>query len=77
MEFVFLECSRCHGLGTLDCGDNCKQCGGSGSGGLFSTNGCIGSGEMIIDKVTGRVVPHSEFTALMATARSSPSQTDT
>lgn len=43
-EIEFRVCPNCSGYGVRDNGKNCKTCGGSGSGGLHSTNGCIGSG---------------------------------
>jgi len=64
-EYTFKECTRCAGYGVRDNGHNCTNCGGSGTGGLNSTDGCIGSGEVIVESATGRVVPHAEFAALM------------
>ena len=64
-ENTFNECRRCAGYGVRDNGNNCTNCGGSGTGGLHSTNGCIGSGEVITETATGRVVPISEFATLM------------
>lgn len=60
-EYDFRTCPRCNGYGVLDSGQNCKNCGGSGTNGLRSTDGCIGSGEIIIEKATGRQITHAEF----------------
>ena len=60
-DFDFRTCPRCNGYGVLDSGRNCANCGGKGSGGLRSTDGVIGSGEVIIERSTGRQVPLAEF----------------
>ena len=60
-KYDFRECPSCGGYGVRDNGRNCKTCGGSGSGGLRSGNGRIGSGEIIIEKETGRIVSPAEF----------------
>jgi hypothetical protein len=65
-EYDFRECKRCHGYGVLDSGKNCTNCGGSGTGGLHATNGSIGSGEIIIERATGRQISHAEFAKRMA-----------
>lgn len=64
-EYDFRTCPRCAGYGVRDNGHNCTNCGGSGSGGLNSTDGCIGSGDVIIERVTGRQISHAEFTRRM------------
>lgn len=64
-EFDFRTCPNCNGYGVRDSGKNCTTCGGSGSGGLRSSNGMIGSGEIIIEKSTGRVVSPSAFRKIM------------
>lgn len=63
MEFDFRTCPSCHGYGILDDGKNCAICGGKGRGGLRS--GKIGSGEIIVDKATGRIVSLDEFNRAM------------
>lgn len=60
-DFAIMECPKCHGYGVLDSGENCTNCGGSGSGGLRSIDGCIGSGEIITDKSTGRQISAKEM----------------
>jgi len=60
-EFEFRECPQCGGYGVLDNGKNCTYCGGKGRGGLWSQNGVIGSGEIIIEKATGRHISRDEF----------------
>lgn len=67
-EYDFKECPKCYGYGVLDSGKNCTNCGGSGSGGLRSQNGMIGSGEIIIERATGRRISHSEFAKKMTNA---------
>lgn len=64
-ELIFRDCPRCATYGVLDNGDNCTNCGGSGTGGLSSLDGCIGSGEIIIEKSSGRQISHEEFTHRM------------
>lgn len=71
VEYIFRDCPRCHTYGVLDNGDNCTNCGGHGTGGLFSTDGCIGSGEIIIEAATGRQVSHEEFAKRMTKQRES------
>lgn len=71
-DFDFRTCPNCAGYGVRDSGANCRTCGGSGTGGLRSTNGCIGSGEIIIDTATGRIVPPSEFRKLMLEKHGAP-----
>jgi hypothetical protein len=61
-DYDFRTCPRCAGYGVRDNGRNCTNCGGSGSGGLNSTEGCIGSGDVIIERATGRQISHAEFT---------------
>ena len=53
MDIEFKTCPDCFGYGVLDSGRNCKTCGGKGSGGLNSADGCIGSGEVMYDRKTG------------------------
>ena len=60
-EHEFRECPHCGGYGVRDNGRNCVTCGGSGSGGLRSQDGVIGSGEIIVEKATGRIIPSREF----------------
>lgn len=64
-EYDFRTCPDCGGYGVRDNGRNCKTCGGAGSGGLHSQDGMIGSGEIIIDRGTGRVVSRHEFRKAM------------
>ncbi len=61
LEVEFRTCPICSGYGVLDNGRNCKECGGSGTGGLSSTNGCIGSGEIMFEKGTRRRVSSREL----------------
>jgi hypothetical protein len=63
MEIEFRTCPLCSGYGVLDSGRNCRECGGSGTGGLRSTNGIIGSGELMFDKATGRRITYEELNA--------------
>lgn len=60
-DIVFRECPKCYGYGVLDNGVNCKECGGSGTGGLRSSNGCIGSGEIMFDRQTMRRIRISDL----------------
>lgn len=60
-EYEFRECPHCGGYGIRDNGRNCVTCGGSGTHGLRSRDGVIGSGEIIIERASGRIVPYSEF----------------
>lgn len=70
-QFTFRTCVPCAGYGVKNNGYNCTNCGGSGTGGLRSTDGCIGSGEIIIETATGRVVSTAEFAERMrGTAKS-------
>lgn len=63
----FRECPDCGGYGVRDNGDNCVTCGGVGRGGLNSGPGhCIGSGELVIDRETRRVLSHAEFMAIVS-----------
>lgn len=58
-DIDFVRCPDCGGYGVRDNGDNCRTCGGSGTGGLRSTDGMIGSGEIMVDQVTRRrLEPH-------------------
>lgn len=68
-EFDFRECPRCGGYGVRDDGANCVTCGGSGSGGLLSRNGSIGSGEIIVERSTGRLVSRAEFAEIIKRRR--------
>lgn len=71
-KFDFRECPRCHGYGVLDDGTNCTNCGGKGTHGLRSQDGVIGSGEIIIERATGRQVTHAEFTRRVAARKDQP-----
>lgn len=63
----FRECPDCGGYGVRDNGDNCTTCGGIGRGGLNSGPGhCIGSGELIVDRETRRVLSHDELMAIVS-----------
>lgn len=64
-DYDFRICPRCNGYGIRDNGDNCTNCGGKGTNGLRSTDGVIGSGEIIIERATGRQVTHAEFARRM------------
>lgn len=64
MEIEFRTCPKCNGYGVLDSGANCRECGGKGRGGLRSDQ--IGSGEIMIDKATGRRVTVEELNRLHA-----------
>lgn len=69
VEIDFRECPNCGGYGVRDNGDNCTTCGGVGRGGLRSGPGsCIGSGEIMVDRQTRRVIGRDEFVALTAEA---------
>ncbi|MBQ1479863.1 MAG: hypothetical protein IIZ30_07485 [Sphingomonas sp.] len=69
VEIDFRECPNCGGYGVRDNGDNCTTCGGVGHGGLRSGPGiCIGSGEIMVDRQTRRVIGRDEFVALTAEA---------
>ncbi|WP_018125142.1 hypothetical protein [Desulfovibrio oxyclinae] len=59
-KILFRECPKCHGYGVLDSGRNCTFCGGAGHGGLHG-DGVIGSGEIMIDKDSGRRITPSEL----------------
>lgn len=62
MEIDFRPCPHCGGYGVRDNGDNCKTCGGVGRGGLRSPPGSvIGSGDIMVERGTGRIVSHQEF----------------
>jgi|GEM_PF-2440665 len=63
-EFDFRRCPSCGGYGVRDNGTNCRTCGGRGKGGLHGT-GSIGSGEIIIETATGRIVSPDEFARIM------------
>jgi len=60
-QYDFKTCPKCSGYGILDSGKNCVMCGGKGTNGLRSKDGVIGSGEIIIERATGRLVSHAEF----------------
>ncbi len=60
-EYDFRTCPCCNVYGILDNGDNCQNCGGIGTNGLRSLDGVIGSGEIIIERATGRQISHAEF----------------
>lgn len=68
-EYDFRTCPRCNGFGILDIGHNCTNCGGSGTHGLRSKDGMIGSGEIIIDRSTGRQVTYAEFAKRLASVK--------
>lgn len=59
MKIRFAECPDCYGYGVRDSGINCKTCGGKGSGGLHSGN--IGSGEIMRDAETGKIITPREY----------------
>lgn len=62
IEIDFRECPDCGGYGVRDNGRNCKTCGGVGAGGLNSPPGsCIGSGEIMVEKGTRRIISRDEF----------------
>ena len=66
-NIYFRQCPDCGGYGVRDNGDNCATCGGVGRGGLNSGPGhCMGSGELIIDRETRRVLSHAEFMAIVS-----------
>jgi RecJ-like exonuclease len=72
-EYDFRTCPHCAGYGVRDNGNNCTTCGGKGRGGLFTEKGVIGSGEIIIEKATGRQISHAEFVRrVKAKAESNP-----
>lgn len=60
-DYDFRTCPRCNGYGVRDDGRNCANCGGVGTVGLRSTDGVIGSGEIIIERATGKQITHAEF----------------
>lgn len=60
-EIEFKTCPLCAGYGVRDNGENCRECGGVGSGGLYSEDGCIGSGELMYEKATGRRITTAEL----------------
>lgn len=70
-EYDFRTCPRCNGYGVLDSGHNCINCGGKGTHGLRSKDGVIGSGEIIIERATGRQISHADFTKRIASAKGS------
>lgn len=65
IDYEFRTCPRCAGYGVRDSGQNCTMCGGYGRGGLnshlFSWSNQIGSGEIIIDRATGKRITHAEY----------------
>jgi hypothetical protein len=64
LQIDFRECPHCGGYGVRDNGDNCRTCGGVGRGGLRSRPGSnIGSGEIMIERGSGRIVTPAEFAA--------------
>lgn len=74
LEIDFRECPHCGGYGVRDNGDNCVTCGGVGGGGLrgglFSGPGSIiGSGEIMVERGTGRIVSLAEFNEAMGLKR--------
>ena len=72
-EYTFRACIPCAGYGVKDNGQNCTNCGGSGTGGLHSVDGCIGSGEVIVETATGRFISLAEFTERMKAKRANTS----
>jgi len=68
-DFDFRQCPHCGGYGVRDNGRNCATCGGSGTHGLRSKDGVIGSGEIIVERATGRIVSHKEFARIVASRR--------
>ncbi|MFA5525786.1 MAG: hypothetical protein WC992_03080 [Acholeplasmataceae bacterium] len=69
MAIEFRTCPKCNGYGVLDSGKNCINCGGRGRGGLNSTDGCIGSGEVMFDTLTGRRVTAAELVKMREAER--------
>lgn len=67
MKIEFQTCPNCAGYGVRDNGANCTTCGGKGRGGLHGS-GTIGSGEIMIDKETGRRVTAGELVERMEAA---------
>lgn len=63
MKIEFRECPECYGYGVGDSGINCKNCGGSGTGGLLG-KGMIGSGEVMYDKETGLRIMYKQLREL-------------
>ena len=62
LQIDFRECPHCGGYGVRDNGDNCRTCGGVGRGWLRSGPGSsIGSGEIMIERGSGRIVTPAEF----------------
>ncbi len=69
-DIDFRECPYCGGYGVRDNGDNCVTCGGVGRGGLRSPPGSIiGSGEIMVDRQTRRILTREEFMQITAGAR--------
>jgi len=60
-DIEFRTCPYCAGYGVRDNGNNCTTCGGKGSGGLRTKNGCIGSGDLMYDKATGRRITAADL----------------
>lgn len=67
LEIIFTECPHCHGYGVRDNGKNCKTCGGSGSGGLLG-KGVIGSGEIMRDAKTRKIITPEEYANMLKEA---------
>lgn len=59
------ECPKCHGYGVLDNGNNCRECGGKGRGGLLG-DGVIGSGEIMVDSKTGARITSEQLAKFLS-----------
>jgi hypothetical protein len=60
----------CGGYGVRDDGSNCVTCGGEGRGGLRG-GGTIGSGEIMIDRDTGRTITAAELVEMQKGSKAS------
>jgi len=60
LKIEFRECPKCNGYGVLDNGNNCRECGGRGRGGLLG-DGVIGSGEIMFDSKTGARITNEQL----------------
>lgn len=72
LEIDFRECPGCGGYGVRDNGDNCVTCGGVGKGGVYpllkehlGPGNHVGSGEIMVERGTGRIVSIEEFADAM------------
>lgn len=68
LDIEFRECPRCGGYGVRDNGDNCVTCGGVGKGGVYplekahlARGNIAGSGDIMVERGTGRVISLEEF----------------